>query len=439
MERASLKSIIRGTKAELNKESYIFPNTIVFLELDTGKIKFADGKSTYKDIEYVVGKLDEADGSIFKYKGVKETLAELYAIENPKAGDCWDVKENGKNYAWNGNNWDDLGGIIDLSEFATKEELHQAIEEINNEISSLTETVNSKANISSVYNKTEIDTKFNNYTTTADLETILNNTEQSILHEVDNKLENYQTNESANEMKAELETEINTKIDTDVIEAELADQVKALKDEIAAVKLLIPNEVFNVSDVKNYAQKNGKLTLENDINLETYSIVNGIFAKNITTINLNRCKLSISPTNQKSLLMVRGSAEYTFNGNGIVENNGIGGSVIWTASANCTVSINSGEYIAHQHSECIYCEIGTININGGIFKTGSEDKRYLLNCKDTNYKAGTAKIIVKGGEFWDFDPHNCDAEGAGTNFCADGYTTTSREEDGHTIYTVIKA
>ena len=49
------------------------------------------------------------------------------------------------------------------------------------------------------------------------------------------------------------------------------------------------------------------------------------------------------------------------------------------------------------------------------------------------------KIIVTDGKFWDFDPYDNSVEGEHTNFCAEGYITTSEEIDGHTIYTVVKA
>ena len=66
----------------------------------------------------------------------------------------------------------------------------------------------------------------------------------------------------------------------------------------------------------------------------------------------------------------------------------------------------------------------------------------MLNCYDANYKNGTAKIVVSGGKFYDFDPGNNIAEGDGTSFLAEGYVTTAAtvtEEDGeHTVYTVKK-
>lgn len=76
---------------------------------------------------------------------------------------------------------------------------------------------------------------------------------------------------------------------------------------------------------------------------------------------------------------------------------------------------------------------GTATVKGGSFSVypdnGTNDSRYLLNCIDASYKDGTAKIVVTGGTFTDFNPQNNAAEGAGTSFVdADKYTVT--EENG---------
>lgn len=64
-----------------------------------------------------------------------------------------------------------------------------------------------------------------------------------------------------------------------------------------------------------------------------------------------------------------------------------------------------------------------------------DDERFTLNCLDANYRDGTATIEVTGGTFNKFDPANNLAEGAGTNFCAAGYTTEQKGDK----YTVVKA
>ena len=82
-------------------------------------------------------------------------------------------------------------------------------------------------------------------------------------------------------------------------------------------------------------------------------------------------------------------------------------------------------------------------VNGGFFQVtpdvDTHDCRYTLNCIDGNYKNGSAKIFVKGGTFVNFDPSNNTAEGAGTNFVADGYSVVSeRKANGDVWYTVVK-
>lgn len=47
------------------------------------------------------------------YKGSVDTISNLPTDGN-KEGDVYDVKSNGKNYAWNGTEWDDLGGTFSI-------------------------------------------------------------------------------------------------------------------------------------------------------------------------------------------------------------------------------------------------------------------------------------------------------------------------------------
>lgn len=60
--------------------------------------------------------------TVFKYKGSVATYDDLADIVDPEVGDVYNVVENDKNYAWSGSAWDDLGGIVDLSNYYTKSE-----------------------------------------------------------------------------------------------------------------------------------------------------------------------------------------------------------------------------------------------------------------------------------------------------------------------------
>ena len=109
------------------------------------------------------------------------------------------------------------------------------------------------------------------------------------------------------------------------------------------------------------------------------------------------------------------------------------------AGEGITVTVNGGNY--YGGGTIFNVEKGTLIVNDGFFQVApdidTKDYRYTLNCIDKNYKAGTANIIVKGGTYVNFDPSNNAAEGAGTNFVADGYKVVSEAHGADTWYTVV--
>jgi len=105
------------------------------------------------------------------------------------------------------------------------------------------------------------------------------------------------------------------------------------------------------------------------------------------------------------------------------------------------VTINDGYY--YGGGTAVQVQKGTLIINGGTFACEPFGDPYgynfLINCVDSAYKNGTAKVIIQGGTFINFDPSNCTAEGAGTNFVADGYKVVSQTQtNGDVWYTVVK-
>ena len=134
------------------------------------------------------------------------------------------------------------------------------------------------------------------------------------------------------------------------------------------------------------------------------------------------------------------------NGGGVACLNKITGSYLggpYVAHINnekATVTVNGGSYAGG--GTTFNVEKGTLIINGGFFHVwpdiDTNDYRYTVNCIDANYKNGTAKIIVKGGTFVNFDPSNNLAEGENTNFVADGYKVVSEEKSDGIYYTVVK-
>lgn len=104
------------------------------------------------------------------------------------------------------------------------------------------------------------------------------------------------------------------------------------------------------------------------------------------------------------------------------------------------VTIKDGKFVGNIHA--VYVFEGKAIIEGGFYdiqqKNGSHPYGFVLNCYDANRAAGTAKIIVKGGTFVNFNPADCWAEGEHTNFVADGYKVVSETKaNGEIWYTVV--
>ena len=68
--------------------------------------------------------------------------------------------------------------------------------------------------------------------------------------------------------------------------------------------------------------------------------------------------------------------------------------------------VESGNYIGNISS--VYVHSGTAYINGGYYKvqqiSSTNGYAETINCYDANFKNGTAKVIVSGGSFYNFDP-----------------------------------
>ena len=143
-----------------------------------------------------------------------------------------------------------------------------------------------------------------------------------------------------------------------------------------------------------------------------------------------------------SLISVRKGADLTITGNGTFKAKA-NDSFAVDVQDGATVTIENGTFIGNIHA--VYVYEGTANIKGGFYSVqqkynvAGKENEFVLNCYDANRKAGTAKIIVTGGTFVNFNPADCKAEGDGTNFLADGYSVISETKaNGDIWYTVVK-
>ena len=162
-----------------------------------------------------------------------------------------------------------------------------------------------------------------------------------------------------------------------------------------------------------------------------------------TTLNLDAKIISPDNMGNNSInfcaLIVDADTTINAGENGGIDT-GVNGGYGINVRNGATLTINDGSY--YGGGTAVQVQKGTLIINGGHFACepySNPDYGYefLINCIDAAYKDGSAKIIVKGGTFVNFNPANCKAEGAGTNFVADGYKVVSEAHGTDTWYTVV--
>ena len=145
-------------------------------------------------------------------------------------------------------------------------------------------------------------------------------------------------------------------------------------------------------------------------------------------------------TSAWSFISVQANGDLTITGNGTFQTNANDCYAVDIQDATAKCTIENGTFVGNIHA--IYVFEGSLFVNGGTYSiqqkytNANQADEFVLNCYDANRRNGSATISVSGGSFINFNPANCQAEGIATNFCADGYTTTSTTNNGKTIYTV---
>lgn len=97
----------------------------------TAALSAAQGKALNTEISAIKNKI----AAVFTFKGSKETLAEIEAVENPNVGDVWHNKENSGEYVYDGTSWEFLGINVDLSSYAKSEDVTSEINTAKSELS----------------------------------------------------------------------------------------------------------------------------------------------------------------------------------------------------------------------------------------------------------------------------------------------------------------
>ena len=211
-----------------------------------------------------------------------------------------------------------------------------------------------------------------------------------------------------------------------------------------------------VKDIK--ATKDITLTKDTNLNLDghTLSAVGGNYGDNIVIGNGANVVISNGQIPkadlgdlgyQSATIIVKTAYEshLTLNNTKVT---GIYPVYLNSANENSTVTINSGEYYSsYADNPAVYVGKGSsssttggkVTIYGGTFGQKGVESPYLLNVEDVLRKQEGKKprdfIEVYGGTFYGFNPADNKAEGPGTNFVAEGYSSVSVEEN---VWKVVK-
>ena len=193
----------------------------------------------------------------------------------------------------------------------------------------------------------------------------------------------------------------------------------------------------------------GTHTLQEDISKSgNFSV--GLFSSDDMIWDLNGHNLTSSNTRGYGIFTLRGTAQLEINdsvGTGIVKNT-TDDYGFWTSTVGSKVIINGGNFEASTH--VLYAQRGTIEVNGGTFKltnaaTADKDQngnfKFLLNCHDEDYTSCDAKIIVRGGKFYGFNPACTYGEPNGpVSYVPEGYESVPTNEayEYGTVYEVRK-
>ena len=204
--------------------------------------------------------------------------------------------------------------------------------------------------------------------------------------------------------------------------------------------------VVNVTELKEALTTGGVVAVTKDIqtnNIEDTAAARIVISQP-TTLNLE--KKIITPDNMGNngtnfcALIVDADTTINAGENGGIDT-GVNGGYGINVRNGATLTINGGYY--YGGGTAVQVQEGTLVINGGTFacepySNPTYGYNFLINCVDSAYKNGTAKVTIQGGTFINFDPSNCTAEGAHTNFVADGYKVVPQTQtNGDIWYTVV--
>lgn len=135
------------------------------------------------------------------------------------------------------------------------------------------------------------------------------------------------------------------------------------------------------------------------------------------------------------------NAEVTIINDGMIDtdlgiNNSFGINIIHDG----TLVIEGGAFTGS--TTAVQVQTGTLKIYGGTFKQGKtieeqapQFSKYVVNCVDSGWKDGTAKLEIYGGTFcYDFSNN---PEGTDTSYVAEGYESVENGDGTYTVQEIV--
>ena len=165
----------------------------------------------------------------------------------------------------------------------------------------------------------------------------------------------------------------------------------------------------------------GALVLNEDIELTDDALI--VPAGKKVSLNLNGHNIVANAAALDAIKVVDGG-ELVIDGEGTVK--AIDGGNGFTIYCQGKLTINGGTYESGVDENgapnaVIYARNnGQIFVNGGKYPNAA-NSIYVLNVRDQDHKAGTAKIEARGGIYTGFNPAQTSSENPVTSFVAAGY------------------
>ena len=188
-----------------------------------------------------------------------------------------------------------------------------------------------------------------------------------------------------------------------------------------------------LADAIRLAGKGKTITLLADVEQNTQLTIN----KSIT-LDLNgktiRNTVDIWDDKANAILSITNGAKVTITGNGTIDAKENDCYTINVVKGDLT--IENGTF--YGNVSVVQMEEGTLSVKGGTFDLHQKwegSSKYLINCIDSEFTSGNAKVAISGGTFVGFDPNvspEQKVDGKAPSFAAPGVGITRNENGSFT-------